>query len=202
MFKKYFIKFRTNKVWVRLLKEIMFVKGMYLCSRLPAVYREPKKKNENQMSLWGALIGRFSALRGRQPCCCLTYPHHPPKQIKSDTDQAPAGAPASAFVRAPGHNANCDQEAASLIKHWGTSAAQSSYFIQTVDGVVLTVGEDVLESWYRFMFSKNHTKSHAHLQRGERTRSQLKAIECENHTRTYPLKHRDTLGIRSPFWSS
>lgn len=65
------------------------------------------------------------------------YPIPPsPKTNKvSDKDQAPAGTPAPAFVRAPGHYANCDQEAASLIKHWDTSAAECSYFIQTVDGL-------------------------------------------------------------------
>lgn len=61
---------------------------------------------------------------GRQPCLCLCLSNPPsPKTNKvSDTDQAPAGAPDPAFVRAPGHNANCDQEAALLIKHSHTSA--------------------------------------------------------------------------------
>lgn len=57
--------------------------------------------NESQMSQWGVVVGclyswhrGFYAQRGRQPRCSLSYPPSPKTNKVSDTDQAPAGAPA------------------------------------------------------------------------------------------------------------
>lgn len=79
------------------------------------------------MFQWGVVMGRLSlslspdtgvSLRGEAAMLLpIQSPPSPKTNKVSDTDQAPVGAPVPAFVRALGHNANCDQEAASLIKH-------------------------------------------------------------------------------------
>lgn len=70
----------------------------------------------------------------------------------SDRDQASAGTPA--FVRAPGHKASCDQEAALLIKHWDTIAAECNYYIQTVDGQI------GLKAKSDYMAYRTHANAH------------------------------------------
>lgn len=97
----------------------IFLSQVFL-SKVPRVYYEPK--NESHMSQWGVIMGRLALLTQE---CSLSYRPSPKTNKVSDTDEAPACAPAPAFVQATGHNASCDQEAASLITHWDTSAATS-----------------------------------------------------------------------------
>lgn len=130
------MKYKTG--WVRLLREIMFIKGHIFVSQASSRLLWTKK-NESQMSQWGVVNSPATGVSlhwgGGSHAAAYPIPPSPKTNKVFDTDQAPVGAPAPAFVRAPGHNANCDQETASLIKHWDTSEAECSYFIQAVDGL-------------------------------------------------------------------
>lgn len=93
--------------------------------------RVPQRKKNPNVSLGSSertslslLTQEFLCTKGEAAVPLLSYPPSPKTNKVSDTDQAPVGTPAPAFVRAPGHNANCDQQAASLIKH------KCSYSIQ------------------------------------------------------------------------
>ena len=194
-------------------------------AKIPAVYHELTKLKPNVsvgsshgVSLSLSTQDSLFTERGGSHAAAYPAPPQSPKTNKvSDTDQAPVGAPVPAFVRAPGHNANCDQEAASLIKHWDTSVQLlHSHCWWTLAERFLMWGRMcwmltilVLVNIQTHMphlrcighyteANKGFSRLYLICQRGEHTRSQLKAVEREYQTRTFPLKHRANWGIREP----
>lgn len=91
------------------------------------------------MSQWGAVIGRLSLLtqeflctEGRQPCCCLSYPPHPPKQIECLIQTRPWSAPQPKPLSGP------QGTMPTVIRRqhcWSNTETQvePSYFIQRAD---------------------------------------------------------------------